>query len=99
MEIALEAGAEDVKVEDGIASFYGDATEFIELKGALESAGYDEFLTAEISYVPQSLTDVPTIEEARKLLKLIEALEDNEDVQTVSGNFRIDPEWLDELGA
>jgi YebC/PmpR family DNA-binding regulatory protein len=98
MEIALEAGAEDVKVEEGIGTFYGDPTEFIELKTALEAAGYEEFLTAEISYVPQTLTDVPTIEEATKLLKLIEALEDNEDVQTVSGNFRINPEWQEELG-
>ena len=99
MEIALEAGAEDVQLEEGIATYYGDATEFIELKTALESAGYEEFITAEISYVPQTVTDVPTIEEAKKLLKLIEALEDNEDVQTVSGNFHINPDWEEELSA
>jgi YebC/PmpR family DNA-binding regulatory protein len=97
MEIALEAGAEDVKIEDGIATFLGDPTEFITLKAELEKAGFDEFLSAEVSYVPQSVTDVASIEEARKVQKLIDALEENEDVQTVSGNHHINPDWLGEL--
>jgi YebC/PmpR family DNA-binding regulatory protein len=97
MEIALEAGFEDMRFEDGVATFIGDPTEFIELKAALSSVGYEEYIGADISYVPQALTDVPTIEDAKKVQKLIDALEENEDVQTVSGNFHIDPDWHGEM--
>lgn len=97
MEIALETGAEDVKLEDGIATFLGDPTEFIELKTALESAGYEEFLSAEVSYVPQAVSEIESIDDAKKVQGLIDALEENEDVQTVSGNYHINPEWAGEL--
>lgn len=95
MEIALEAGAEDVVLDDGVATFYGPATEFIELKNALEAQGYAEFISAEISYVPQNRVELESPEAAKKVQALIDALEENEDVQTVSGNHFAPPEWLE----
>jgi len=96
MEEALEAGAEDVQVEEGIATFTGPATEFIELKKALESAGYEEFLSAEISYVPMIRVELESEEAAKKVQRIIDALEENEDVQTVSGNHHAPAEWFEE---
>lgn len=96
MEEALEVGAEDVQIEDGIATFTGPATDFIELKKNLEAAGYEEFLTAEISYVPMTRVELPDKEAALKVQRVIDALEENEDVQTVSGNHHAPPEWFEE---
>ncbi|MDF1798536.1 MAG: YebC/PmpR family DNA-binding transcriptional regulator [Planctomycetota bacterium] len=95
MEEAMEAGAEDVVLDDGVATFYGDATEFIELKAGLEAAGYEEFISAEISYVPQTRMPLESPEDAKKIQGIIDALEDNDDVQTVSGNHSFPPEWLE----
>ena len=95
MDEALEAGAEDVVLDDGVATFYGDATEFIELKTGLEAAGYAEFISAEISYVPQTRMALESPEDAKKIQRIIDALEDNDDVQTVSGNHSFPPEWLE----
>lgn len=96
MEIALEVGAEDVVVEDGFATFYGPATEFIELKQGLMGQGYEEFITADTVYVPQNRIELEDAAQAKKVQALIDALEENEDVQTVSGNHHAPAEWLEE---
>lgn len=96
MEVALEAGFEDVEVEDGITTFYGPATEFVELKQALQGQGFEEFISADISYVPQNRVELESPEDAKKLQGLIDALEENEDVQTVSGNHHAPSEWFEE---
>jgi YebC/PmpR family DNA-binding regulatory protein len=96
MEEALEAEAEDVQIEDGIATFTGPATEFIALKKNLEAAGYEEFLSAEISYVPMTRIELDGPEAAKKVQKIIDALEENEDVQTVSSNHHAPAEWLED---
>ncbi|WP_331255543.1 YebC/PmpR family DNA-binding transcriptional regulator [Candidatus Bealeia paramacronuclearis] len=46
------------------------------------------------SYKPQNLIDITEEDKAKSLLKLIDALEDNDDVQTVSGNYDIPEKWL-----
>lgn len=97
-ELALDVGAEDVAIEGETAILYAAATDFIGVKAALE--GKDEkFLSAALEYVPKSRTPVADKEDARKLLKLIDTLEDNEDVQNVFANYDIPSEWLDELSA
>lgn len=96
MELALEAGAEDVEVGDGFSTIYGDATEFIALKAALEAAGAT-ITSGETGYVPQDTVAVESKEAAAKLLKLIDALEDNEDVQNVYANYDIPDEWFADL--
>lgn len=97
-ELALEVGAEDVQVEGETAVLYAAATEFIAVKSALEAKG-EKFLSAALEYTPKSRTPVADKDDARKLLKLIDTLEDNEDVQNVFSNYDVPSEWLDELGA
>ena len=96
MELALEAGAEDVLVEGEVATFYAGANDFISVKEGLEAAGLT-FLSAEVGYVPQNTVAVTDKGEAEKVLKLIAALEDNEDVQNVYPNYEIEDAWLEEF--
>ena len=96
-ELALEVGAEDVEVDSDTATIYAPPTEYLAVKEALESAEV-AFLQAETGYVAQNSVQVPSKEDAKKVLRLIEDLEDNEDVQNVYANYEIDDEWLDELG-
>ena len=96
LEVALEAGAQDLELEGDAATIHADATDFLAVKSALEGAGL-ELLSAETGYVPKSSVAVASKEDARKVLKLIETLEENDDVQSVWANYDIPAEWLDEL--
>ncbi len=96
MEAALEAGADDVECDDGVATIYAAATDFLEVKEALDGQGLT-FLSAETGYVPLTAVAVESKAEAEKLLKLIALLEDNEDVQNVYANYDMPDEWIDEL--
>lgn len=93
-ELALEAGCEDVEVTSDVAVFTAVATEFTAVRAALEAAG-SKFLSAELAHVPQNRVPVASQEDAQKVLKLIEALEDNDDVQSVYANYDIPDEWLE----
>lgn len=96
MELALEVGADDVEVEDGSATFLAAPTAFIEVKSALEKHGL-AFLSAELGYVPLSTTPVADKEAAAGVLRLIELLDANEDVQDVYANYEMPAAWLEEL--
>ena len=95
MEAALEAGAEDVETDaDGHWITTAD-TELAEVSAALE-ATLGESETAKLIWKPQAATDVD-LETATKLMKLIDALEDDDDVQNVTGNFEISDEVAAQL--
>ncbi|MGE4293528.1 MAG: YebC/PmpR family DNA-binding transcriptional regulator [Desulfovibrio sp.] len=81
MEIGLEAGAEDVLNEDGTLTVHTAPSDFMAVQKAFEDAGY-EFESAEVTMVPQNLIEVD-VETARKVIRLMDALEDNEDVQNI----------------
>jgi YebC/PmpR family DNA-binding regulatory protein len=83
MEAALEAGAEDV--EDGTVTTSPD--ELARVRDALEAAGFT-VTSAELQMVP-STTVALEGDAARKMLKLLDALEDHDDVQNVAANFDI----------
>ena len=95
MEIVLEAGAEDIKSEDGTFEVICPPESYSDVLSALE--------TAEIPRVSQSVTRIPqnTVDlnaaEARQVLKLIEALDDHDDIQKVSANFNINEEVMAEI--
>ena len=97
-EVALELGADDVVCEAEYATFYGKHSEFLNLKAGVEAAGL-AIASSEMGYVPLTLAPVTDKEDARRVFKLIEALEDNDDVQKVYANYEVDPTWLDELSA
>ena len=88
MEIAIEAGAEDVQIESGYATVVADPTEFLSVKEALEAAELT-LMSAETGFLPQNTIKLETEADARKVLKLIDALEENEDVQSVYSNYEL----------
>ncbi len=98
MEIALESGADDIEVDEDVVTILGAPTDFLSIKAALEEAGL-VMLSGETGYVPQSLVGVERKEDAKKVLRLIERLEDSEDVQSVYANYEIPDEWIEELSS
>lgn len=93
MEAALEGGAEDVSEDGTTWSIITDPGDFMAVRGALEDAGIG-YVNAELTMVPKS-TVTPTESEARQILRLIDQLEDNDDVQDVYANFDISEEVLE----
>jgi YebC/PmpR family DNA-binding regulatory protein len=97
-ELALECGAEDLEYEAEGTTLYAPATEFLAFKTALEAAGL-EMISAETGYVPKTTVPVAAKADAQRILKLIEALDENDDVQSVYANYDMDPAWMEELEA
>jgi YebC/PmpR family DNA-binding regulatory protein len=87
MELALEAGAEDVKNEGEVFEVITQPVMFHKVKDAVESKGVSPE-AAEITYLPQNTVPVDP-DKAATLMKLIDALEDNDDVQSVSHNAEL----------
>ncbi len=91
---ALDAGAEDFSAEDECFEITASPEDFSAVREALEAKGY-EFEQAEISYIPQTLTQVDDADAVKNLEKLIDMLEDNDDVQNVYHTWDM-PEDTDE---
>ncbi|WP_036718545.1 YebC/PmpR family DNA-binding transcriptional regulator [Paenibacillus harenae] len=87
MMLALEAGAEDVVVNDDSFEILTHPHEFEQVKTALEKEEYT-FANAGVRWLPQNIVKVEG-ENAEKLLKMMDAFEDNDDVQDVYSNFEI----------
>lgn len=85
METALEAGAEDIKSEEGEIFVYTDSKDLEQVRSAFESAGVKEKFS-ELSYIPQTNIELKG-KEADQMLRLMDALEDIEGVQNVYANF------------
>jgi len=81
----LDAGAEDVNDHDGMFEIICEATDLVAVRTALQEAGLD-YDSAEASFVPSVTVEVDD-EGAAKVEKLIDALEDCDDVQNVFANF------------
>ncbi len=98
MEIALENGAEDMTRTDDSYEIVTDPAQFEAVHKALEEKGIHTE-QAEVVWLP--LTPVPVTDEtiAQQVLRLVEALEDNEDVQAVHTNFDIPDEIMERLTA
>ncbi len=92
--VALEAGADDMKVEEGIATIICAPEELDKIKQALE-ANNIPYESAEINMVPQNTVKVEG-KQAVQLLKLMEHLEEHDDVQNVYSNFDVDASVLEE---
>ena len=97
MEVAIEAGADDVKLS-------GDRWE-VTCEPAVMAAVIEALATAglavesnEIVRIPTNTVDVEDIDTARRVLQLMERLDDHDDVQSVSANFSIPDEALAQLG-
>ena len=95
MEAALEAGAEDVKEEENEFEVITDPLTFENVKKAIENRGL-KYLKAQISMIPQSSVRIEA-DKAVQMLKLMEKMEDNDDVQNVYANFDIPDEIMEKL--
>ncbi|MFQ5483954.1 MAG: YebC/PmpR family DNA-binding transcriptional regulator [Desulfobacterales bacterium] len=92
MDIAIEAGAEDVLEEDENFEVITAAGDFESVKAALENSSIP-WLVAEITMLPRSTTNLQG-SEAEQMVRLMEALEDNEDVQRVYTNADIPDDFM-----
>ena len=93
MEDCMEAGADDFTVEDDVVEIMTDPTALLSVRDALEAKGYT-FESAEVEYLPTTTTDVTDEEQLAKMERLLEMLEDNDDVQNVwhNGNLPVSDE-------
>jgi YebC/PmpR family DNA-binding regulatory protein len=97
LEVGLDAGIEDVEVRESSFIVTTDPSAMVAVRTALQSAGLD-YESADVEFVPAASLPVD-VETARTVFKLIDALEDSDEVQNVYANFDISPEVLAELEA
>ncbi len=95
MEIALELGADDVATEDDQITVTTDPSSFVDVKEGFDAKKM-EYLSAEVTRVPDNTVKV-TGKDAANNLKLIDKLEECDDVSNVYANFDIDEEELERL--
>ena len=86
MTAALEAGAEDVAADGDVWKVTTDPSVVFDVKTALEGAGM-KVLSAESTMVSSNLVPVGDVDDAKKILRILDALEDNDDIQDVYSNF------------
>jgi len=97
LELAMEAGAEDVKNDGGKFEVVSDPDTFSNVCEALKKAGIPTEV-AELSRIPNDTVELD-VQTARSVLKLMNSLDDHDDVQSVSANFNIPDEAMAELEA
>ena len=95
LEAAIEAGAEDVQSAEDGHEIYTDASDLNEVSTQLETL-LGEAETTKLIWKPQTVTDLD-LDGAQKLMRLIETLEDDDDVQNVTANFDISDEVMAQL--
>lgn len=86
MAAAIEAGADDVARDGDSWRVTSEPSTVFDVKAALEAAGVT-VLSAESTMVSANLVPVDDLDDARKVLRIMDALEDNDDVQDVYSNF------------
>lgn len=96
MDKALEAGADDVVEEEDEFQVLTAPEDFDSVRETLENEGV-KFIEAQVAMIPQNTVDVTEENVAKNLLKLMDMLEDHEDVQNVYSNFDIDEGLLEQL--
>ena len=94
MEDALEAGASDFNAEEDVFEISTEPDDMGAVRDALEAKGYT-FLSAEVAEVPSTTVDLTDEDAIEKMTKLLEMLDDNDDVQEVYHNWNM-PEEEDE---
>ena len=88
MEAALEAGAEDFSFDGDVFEITTEPNDLGAVRDALEEQGYS-FLSAEVQYIPGTMTAIDDPDMQTKMEKLIDMLEDNDDVQAVWHNWEM----------
>jgi YebC/PmpR family DNA-binding regulatory protein len=97
MMAALEAGAEDVASEGDGFRITCEPSAVYDVRDALQAAGF-EIESAESTMVASLSVEITDTDDARKILRIVDAFEDNEDVQDVYSNFDISDELMEAVG-
>ena len=97
MSAALEAGADDIEQDGDSWRVLTDPSVVYDVQEALVTAGI-EVQSAESTMVSSTVIEVTDIDDARQILRIMDMLEDNDDVQDVFANFDIDESLMQELG-
>lgn len=98
MDVALEAGAEDIEVDEEGILVITTPESFGEVQDALTAAGLKSD-NAEVVMSPSTKADITDLDQAKQILKLIDMLEDLDDVQNVYTNVEFSDEVLEQLDA
>ena len=93
--VAVEAGAEDISTDEDVFEVITEPADFARVRKALEEAGV-EMESAEMAFRPSSLVPIDEAQ-AGRLMRLIEALEDNDDVSAVHANFDVSADVLERV--
>ncbi len=96
MLLALDKGAEDIKFEEDEIQIITAPEEFQSVKEALEKEGLS-FTRAELAMIPQNTVEIKDLEQAKLLLRMMDYLEEHDDVQDVYANFYIPDEIMEQL--
>ncbi|MDY6880267.1 MAG: YebC/PmpR family DNA-binding transcriptional regulator [Thermodesulfobacteriota bacterium] len=96
LDTALEAGAEDVREDSSVFEVITDPSDFETVKKAIEDTDFP-YSVAEISMIPKNTVKIEG-KKAEQMLNLIEALEDNDDVNNVYANFDISDDFMEAQG-
>jgi len=97
LETVIEAGAEDFSTEGDVYEVTTDPKDFMQVREALDGAGIS-VRSGQITRIPGSTVKLESEDVARKVLKLMDVLDDHDDVQNVSANFDIPEEVMEALG-
>ena len=97
MMSALEAGAEDVTADGEGFRITCAPSDVYDVRDALEAAGVT-VVSAESTMVSSTVIEVSDLDDAKKILRIVDALEDNDDVQDVYGNFDISEDIMEAVG-
>jgi YebC/PmpR family DNA-binding regulatory protein len=97
MELAIEAGADDVKPAGDRWEVICEPSAMVDVIAAIQGAGMT-IESNEIVRIPTNSVDVDDVDTARRVLHLMERLDDHDDVQSVAANFNIPDEAMAQLG-
>lgn len=95
---ALDLGAEDLQSQDGFYEITSPHDSFYNLKAGLEGKGY-VLENAEITMIPHTKVELSDADTAKQVLKLMDALENDEDVQETYANFDLSPALLEKISS
>ncbi|MBO5900602.1 MAG: YebC/PmpR family DNA-binding transcriptional regulator [Lentisphaeria bacterium] len=96
LDLVLDAGAEDLEVEDEVAEIWAEPENFEELAKVFETNGIPTE-SAEVVRKPEMVVTITDAAVARQVTRLVDRMEDLDDVQMVTANFEIDDSIADEI--
>jgi YebC/PmpR family DNA-binding regulatory protein len=96
MDVAMEAGADDIETESDSYTIITDPGKLDDVRTAIEEKGIP-IASAEVTMVPQNTVKLTDEKEASSMLKMMDLLEENDDIQKVYANFDIDESVMEKL--